>query len=139
MPEAGVSRTRTGKSKSSGGKKKSSAPASGPRNNSLFEELRQWRFKKAKAKRVPAYMIFNDATLDELARIKPCTEEELLNIKGIGPSKARKLGKETLAIIAENTGDTPETLPARKPTEPAEELSLEIVEDDTWAEEEFNG
>ncbi len=92
----------------------------------MFEELRRWRFKKAQARRVPAYMIFNDATLDELARVKPRTQEELLAIKGIGPSKARGLGKEALAIIADSA-----------PAAPVEELSSEAVEDEEWAEEEF--
>jgi ATP-dependent DNA helicase RecQ len=138
-----VAMPEIGKSPSSGaGRRAATAPA-GPRNGALFEELRQWRFKKAKKSRVPAYMIFNDATLDELARVKPRAEEELLGIKGIGPNKARKLGKEVLAIIAESdafAAPAQAFAPRSANTPPSDgELDFQAVEDDGWSQEEFNG
>jgi len=48
---------------------------------------------------VPAFLIYPDATLKELARHRPQTEEALLEVRGIGPAKARQFGAETLAII----------------------------------------
>ena len=96
----------------------------------------RWRFKKANAQRVPAYMIFNDATLGELARVKPRTHEELLDIKGIGPSKARRLGKETLSIIA---GSAPQKAEPVVASLPVKESSGDVFEDDDWSDEEFNG
>jgi ATP-dependent DNA helicase RecQ len=66
----------------------------------LFEALRRWRREKADALGgVPAYVIYPDATLRELARLKPRTPEDLLGVKGIGPAKARRFGAETLAVI----------------------------------------
>jgi ATP-dependent DNA helicase RecQ len=137
--EISIAMPEPGRTKSSGRKHKAaakSAKPAGPRSNSLFEELRKWRFKKAKAQHVPAYMIFNDATLDELARVKPRTNAELLDVKGIGPGKARKLGKETLAIIA---GSQPQEAPPPTPEPAALQENFEIVEDEGWSEEEFNG
>jgi len=49
---------------------------------------------------VPAYIVYPDRTLKELARRAPQTEAELLEVRGIGPAKARQFGKETLAVIA---------------------------------------
>ena len=66
----------------------------------VFEALRQWRRKKAaEMGNVPAYIVYPDATLQELARRLPRTEEALLEIRGIGPAKAHRFGAETLAVI----------------------------------------
>jgi ATP-dependent DNA helicase RecQ len=66
----------------------------------LFEALRAWRREKAAAMgNVPAYIVYPDRTLQELARVKPQSEAELLEVRGIGPAKARQFGQETLAVI----------------------------------------
>jgi ATP-dependent DNA helicase RecQ len=66
----------------------------------LFEALRAWRREKATAMgNLPAYIIYPDRTLQELARVKPQSDVELLEVRGIGPAKARQFGKETLAVI----------------------------------------
>ncbi len=71
-----------------------------PCDPKLFEALRQWRRDKAAAMgNVPAYVIYPDRTLREISLAKPQTEEELLQVRGIGPAKAGKFGAETLAII----------------------------------------
>ncbi len=68
----------------------------------LFDALRAWRRDKATAMgNVPAYIIYPDRTLQELARVKPQSDAELLEVRGIGPAKARQFGKETLAMIRE--------------------------------------
>jgi ATP-dependent DNA helicase RecQ len=69
----------------------------------LFDALRDWRREKAGAMGVPAFLIYPDRTLQELARVKPRTEAELLEVKGIGPAKARQFGAETLAILLDAT------------------------------------
>jgi ATP-dependent DNA helicase RecQ len=66
----------------------------------LFDALRAWRLEKARALGgVPAYIVYPDRTLQELARRKPQTEAELLEVKGIGSAKARQFGEETLAVV----------------------------------------
>ena len=72
--------------------------------------LRGWRFQKAAKMGVPAYMVYPDATLKELARRTPHTREELLECGGIGPAKARKFGKDTLKIIGDYKGGSQELL-----------------------------
>ena len=53
----------------------------------------------AKKRRLPAYVVFHDKTLIELARVKPQSLEEMLEITGIGESKLRKFGQELLNVI----------------------------------------
>jgi ATP-dependent DNA helicase RecQ len=55
----------------------------------LLAELKKKRLEIAKEKGIPAYAIFPDRTLEAIARTKPQTETEALNVPGIGPSKAR--------------------------------------------------
>ncbi len=65
-----------------------------------FNLLKAWRCRKAASMGgVPAYVIYPDRTLRELARARPRTREELLMIRGIGPAKARQFGKETMEIV----------------------------------------
>lgn len=62
-------------------------------------ELRSLRDRLAREQGVEGYKIFHNETIDHLAREKPTTNLELLNIKGIGPSKAKYFGKQILKII----------------------------------------
>lgn len=68
----------------------------------VADALRTWRFEKARAAKMPAYVIFNDATLAQLAERLPGDERALLRISGIGPVKVERYGEEILAIIAEH-------------------------------------
>ena len=49
--------------------------------------------------KVPAYVIFSDATLAEMAARKPNTAAELLGVKGVGPTKVDKYGPSFLEVI----------------------------------------
>ena len=69
-------------------------------NSPLRERLRAWRSETAQASGVPAYVVFNDATLDHLVAARPLDGEGLLDITGIGPVKVERHGEEILAIIA---------------------------------------
>ena len=69
--------------------------------NDLFEALRKLRKQFAEAEKLPAYIIFNDATLHEMASEKPLTEEEMLNISGVGQHKFEKYGQSFLKVIHE--------------------------------------
>ena len=65
----------------------------------LVEALRKWRLSKARRRRIPAFRILTNRTLDELARAKPTDEESLLAVKGIGPAIVGKYGEEILGIL----------------------------------------
>jgi ATP-dependent DNA helicase RecQ len=65
----------------------------------LFEKLRAVRLEIARARSVPPYVIFHDATLREMARLKPSTLQGLLRVKGVGARKAEDLGEMFLGAI----------------------------------------
>ena len=70
----------------------------------LFERLREVRRDIARLRQVPAYVIFSDATLRDLARQRPTTIEELADIYGIGKQKQTDLGPRVIEEIARFTG-----------------------------------
>jgi ATP-dependent DNA helicase RecQ len=65
----------------------------------LFEALREWRASEAKTRGVPAYVVFSDATLAEIARERPGSEDALLDVKGVGPRKLEEYGEAVLKIV----------------------------------------
>ncbi|HBR28289.1 MAG TPA: DNA helicase RecQ [Firmicutes bacterium] len=65
----------------------------------LFEQLRVIRKRLADQEGVPPYIVFSDSTLREMARGKPLTSAELLEIKGVGLTKLEKYGEQFLAAI----------------------------------------
>ncbi|NLJ52382.1 MAG: DNA helicase RecQ [Alcaligenaceae bacterium] len=65
----------------------------------LFEELRQWRVEEAKASGVPAYIVFRDVTLYQLAVQKPQNMDELAQIEGVGDKKIANYGEAILALL----------------------------------------
>ena len=69
-------------------------------DRSLFELLRAERLKIAQAQNLPAYVVFNDATLVEFVRHRPTSEAEFAEISGVGKSKLERYGKIFLEIIA---------------------------------------
>lgn len=79
--------------------KKDRIAALGP-DRALFEELRIWRKAQADAADVPAFVVFNDETLIELASRRPSSTDEILSVSGIGPVKAHRYSEELLALIA---------------------------------------
>ncbi len=66
----------------------------------LFEHLRGVRRELAQERSVPAFVIFSDATLRELARIRPTTESQMRRVRGVGERKLAELGRRFLAEIA---------------------------------------
>lgn len=66
-----------------------------------FERLREWRRDTAREQSVPAYVVFNDATLRELAVERPDTIIALAGISGVGRSKLEQYGEEVLDVIAQ--------------------------------------
>ena len=65
----------------------------------LFESLRTWRAAQAKEQGVPAYLIFHDATLRELATRRPLSRAELGTVTGLGENKLAKYGEQLLSVV----------------------------------------
>jgi len=72
-----------------------------PYDETLFDELRRLRKQLADAEGKPPYVVFGDATLVQMAREKPLTEQDLLAISGVGQHKLEKYGDDFLSAIAE--------------------------------------
>ena len=66
---------------------------------SLFDILRELRYAISKEEGVPAYVIFNDATLRQLETVRPMSESEFLTIDGVGKAKLEKYGTEFIDAI----------------------------------------
>ncbi|MEU7000968.1 DNA helicase RecQ [Nonomuraea sp. NPDC046570] len=65
----------------------------------VFEALRAWRGATAKEQGVPAYVIFHDATLREIAATLPTTLDALSTISGVGENKLTKYGQQVLDTL----------------------------------------
>ncbi len=66
----------------------------------LLQRLREWRVERSKALKVPAYVIFTDATLLAIAEQRPADTAALVSISGVGAVKLDRFGSEVLTIIA---------------------------------------
>ncbi|KKZ70817.1 DNA helicase RecQ, partial [Streptomyces showdoensis] len=73
----------------------------------VFEALRAWRAAAAREQGVPAYVVFHDATLREIATRLPTTVDELGTVGGVGEAKLTKYGQGVLDALAEHTGAEP--------------------------------
>ncbi|MER7418251.1 DNA helicase RecQ [Micromonospora peucetia] len=67
----------------------------------VFERLRAWRGATAKEQGVPAYVIFHDATLRQIATDAPTSLAELSQVSGVGENKLAKYGEQILTVLAE--------------------------------------
>jgi ATP-dependent DNA helicase RecQ len=67
----------------------------------IFEKLRWWRVETARKHNVPAYVIFHDATMREIAKRKPGSLDELATVSGVGEKKLQTYGEEIVSLIAE--------------------------------------
>jgi hypothetical protein len=65
----------------------------------LFEALKDWRLKKSKENKKPAYTIFPDATIDSIIKQMPKKISELKKIKGMGPTRIKEYGKDIIKIF----------------------------------------
>ncbi len=66
----------------------------------VFEALRAWRGERAREQGVPAYVIFHDATLREIAAARPTSVDELRGISGIGEKKLATHGESVVGLLA---------------------------------------
>ena len=84
-------------------KKASSAKSAAlpPEDEKLLTALKELRKSLAMRQSVPAYVVFSDATLMDMCRIKPKTRDEFMEVSGVGQRKAIRYGEVFLATIAE--------------------------------------
>lgn len=68
-------------------------------DESLFEELRALRKRLADAMGKPPYVVFSDATLRAMAAMRPATDEEFLEISGVGLAKLKRYGEDFMTAI----------------------------------------
>lgn len=93
-------------SKGAGGKPRHSRSRNEPAielselDTAMFEELRATRKRLADEQGVPPYVIFHDATLREMAQLRPATANELLGLNGVGQTKLERFGAQFLATLA---------------------------------------
>ena len=69
-------------------------------NETLFQKLRELRLSIARENSLPPYMVFNDRTLRDMARLRPITDAQFLAVNGVGDSKLAKYGKRFMEGIA---------------------------------------
>jgi ATP-dependent DNA helicase RecQ len=74
-------------------------PAAASPQRELIEFFKQWRRQTAQRAGVPAYIVLNDVSLEELCRKRPSNLRELLNVTGIGERKAELYGREIFAAF----------------------------------------
>lgn len=102
-PDAYDASTRSGNPRSrSRGAVRSLGPAEVllPEVQARFDALRAWRRDQAAAQRVPPYVIFQDRTLAEIARVEPGDLAALGRISGVGQSKLNRYGAAVLGVLA---------------------------------------
>ncbi|MER6122893.1 DNA helicase RecQ [Streptomyces sp. NPDC001795] len=98
-----------------------------PELQPVFEALRSWRATQAKEQGVPAYVIFHDATLREIAAVRPKSVTELGTISGVGEKKLATYGEGVLGVLssldggsAQDEGPAPEWPEPEPEPEPEE-------------------
>ncbi|MER6014228.1 DNA helicase RecQ [Streptomyces bluensis] len=85
----------------------------------VFEALRAWRAEQAREQGVPAYVIFHDATLREIATVRPTSVDQLGRISGVGEKKLATYGEGVLAVLAALGGASDESSASEGPDEPS--------------------
>ncbi len=72
-----------------------------PADEKLLAALKDLRKSLAMRQSIPAYVVFTDATLIDMCRLKPKTQEEFIEVSGVGQAKSQRYGEVFLAVIAE--------------------------------------
>jgi ATP-dependent DNA helicase RecQ len=101
--------------------KSKSASAIASSHSALWDALRKRRRDMAEEQGVPAYVIFHDATLAEMAERKPQTLQAMATISGVGKRKLEDYGQEFLDVILEHSDNRP---PAQTASDTAAESIL---------------
>lgn len=105
----------TSRTSAKGDRKAKQAPVDLPAEAvPVFEALRAWRAAQAKELGLPAYVIFHDATLREIAALRPVSLAELGGVSGLGEKKLATYGEGVLEVLA-GLDDAPAPTPAPVP------------------------
>ncbi len=83
-----------------------------PEDQQLYDVLRTWRNERAKREGKPAYLLFSNKQLAELARQRPTTLAALHAIDGLGEARSRDFGQDLIALIATHPLSAPAPSPA---------------------------
>ncbi|WP_035812207.1 ATP-dependent DNA helicase UvrD2 [Jiangella gansuensis] len=74
-------------------------------DEALFERLRTWRLERAQEQKVPAYVVFTDATLTAIAEARPGDTTALAAIPGVGSTKLERYGEDVLDLCRDVEGE----------------------------------
>ena len=66
----------------------------------IYQSLKRWRLERAKSDEIPAYVVFHNSTLAEIAARQPKTIAELASVPGVGPAKLERYGRDVLDALA---------------------------------------
>jgi ATP-dependent DNA helicase RecQ len=108
-PPAAAPAARSQRGADPGGKTRRAAQARtaqaelAPGAQPTFERLRAWRAGAAREQGVPAYVIFHDATLRQIAAAPPATLAGLAAVSGVGETKLARYGQQILDVLAEGS------------------------------------
>ena len=64
-----------------------------------YQALKRWRLQRAKSDEIPAYVVFHNSTLAEIAARRPRTIAELSSVPGVGPTKLERYGRDVLEAL----------------------------------------
>ncbi|AWE51796.1 DNA helicase RecQ [Streptomyces nigra] len=134
--------TRSGSGSGRGDRKAKSPAAELPQELvPAFEALRAWRAEQAKEQGVPAYVIFHDATLREIATVWPTSVAELGGISGVGEKKRATYGEGVVEVLAGLTAPGATEAAPQSASDSASDSAPRSVDrpaadDFDWAQEE---
>jgi ATP-dependent DNA helicase RecQ len=131
-PKKPAGSSRSGSSSSGRGERKAKAAAVElPESlQPAFEALRAWRAEQAREQGVPAYVIFHDATLREIATVWPTSVGQLGEISGVGEKKLATYGEGVIGVLA-GLGEAPAVAPAPAPAPAAVQVPARVS---AWAQ-----
>jgi len=88
-------------------------------DRALFERLRELRQKEAAAQQVPAYVVFSDAALRDMARRRPSTLAGFHQIRGVGEKKLEDYGQQCVTLITDYCRERQVAMDVEPPRQPA--------------------
>jgi ATP-dependent DNA helicase RecQ len=97
-PERPARAAKAGRAAKTAGSAAAELPAAA---EPVFQQLRAWRTATAKEQGMPAYVIFHDATLRQIAAESPATLAELGKVSGVGETKLARYGQQILDTLGD--------------------------------------